>query len=408
MPQYITLSGQPFTSSPTSSNPPIQLSGSPTSGQVIIATDPTNASWNDLELPTGSVTYQEGGVASNNIFTTFAAALADIQAGGTPITMYIDGSLGQPVVLAGTYDLSLVTLSEMPNQQNVTLNINNNAQFNPAPSHITGGLSIYSYSSVPVIDLTNGQTLNLFMDQGSWLQTAGTAPFIHVGVGATCNVYLSDGAYLAGSLAGSTRPIISADAGSTFTAVNVGNWSNIGAGALDGYGTMEANLVSSSATVDAQASAYNLTNYNANVYPPSASAVYSLFYALMPGDNSATIAANAPVLFPNAGPTNGAATAASSGTFNLPTAGTYHVTWQCSIAEAGQLQVALGGVGVAYTVSGRATGTNYISGDTLVTTSSDNTLLSIINPAGNSPALTMTVSAGGTHAVAATLTIWKL
>src|ERR1035441_2466771 len=113
MPQYITLSGQPFTSSPTSSNPPIQLSGSPTSGQVIIATDPTNASWNDLELPTGSVTYQEGGVASNNIFTTFAAALADIQAGGTPITMYIDGSLGQPVVLAGTYDRSEEHTSEL-------------------------------------------------------------------------------------------------------------------------------------------------------------------------------------------------------------------------------------------------------------------------------------------------------
>jgi hypothetical protein len=136
--------------------------------------------------------------------------------------------------------------------------------------------------------------------------------------------------------------------------------------------------------------------------------VVSLFYALMPPDNSATIAAGAPVLFPGAGPTNGAATTSGPGQFNLPLVGTYHIVWQCSIDEACQLGVSLNGTLQAYTVVGRATGTNQIVGDTLIETTLPNTLLSIVNPVGNPAALTMTSIAGGTHQVAATLTIWLI
>jgi hypothetical protein len=144
---------------------------------------------------------------------------------------------------------------------------------------------------------------------------------------------------------------------------------------------------------------------------PSPGAVpYAQFFALMPGDNSATIAAGAPILFPQLGPTSGAGapTALSSSTFNLPTAGTYEVNWQASVAEAGQLQLAIGGVGLPNTVVGRATGTNQINGSTIIKTTLPNQVLSVINPAGNSPALTMTVSAGGTHSVSATLSIKQL
>jgi hypothetical protein len=132
--------------------------------------------------------------------------------------------------------------------------------------------------------------------------------------------------------------------------------------------------------------------------------LYSHFFALMPGDNSATIAANAPILFPQNGPTTGAATSLGSGLFNLPTAGTYEVTWQASIAEAGQLQLAIGGVGLPDTVVGRATPTCQIVGNSIITVSA-NSQLSVINPAGNAAALTLTPSAGGTHSVSATLTI---
>ena len=139
--------------------------------------------------------------------------------------------------------------------------------------------------------------------------------------------------------------------------------------------------------------------------PSPSGTLYSHFFALMPGDNSATIAANAPIFFPQNGPSTGAATSLGAGLFNLPTIGTYEITWQASVTEAGQLQLAIGGVGLPDTVVGRATGTTQIVGFAVITTTVVNSVLSVINPAGNTPALTMTVSAGGTHSVSATLTI---
>ena len=133
--------------------------------------------------------------------------------------------------------------------------------------------------------------------------------------------------------------------------------------------------------------------------------LYSNFFALMPGDNSATIAVGAPVLFPQNGPSNGAATSLGGGLFNLPAIGTYEITWQVSVTEAGQLQLAIGGVGLPNTVVGRAMTTDQIVGSTIITTIAINSQLSIINPVGNAAALTITPSAGGTNAVSATINI---
>lgn len=136
------------------------------------------------------------------------------------------------------------------------------------------------------------------------------------------------------------------------------------------------------------------------------------FYALMPSDNNASIAAGAAINFPTDGPIAGGVSRSSTSEFTLAAIGTYEVTWQAAVTEAGQLQLWLdsgsGAVGLAQTVVGRATGTNQIFGSTLITTSAVNSLLSVRNPAGNSPALTLTLNAGGTHAVSATLTIKRL
>jgi hypothetical protein len=136
---------------------------------------------------------------------------------------------------------------------------------------------------------------------------------------------------------------------------------------------------------------------------------FSNFFALMPGDNAATIAVGAPVLFPQTGPVPGtpAATRLAAGTFTIARTSSYKVAWQVSVAEAGQLMVALNGVGVASTVVGRATGTNQIVGNTVIAATAGD-VLSIINPTGNAAALTLTPTAGGTHAVSATLTIVDL
>jgi hypothetical protein len=140
--------------------------------------------------------------------------------------------------------------------------------------------------------------------------------------------------------------------------------------------------------------------------------VFAEFYALMPPDNAATVGAGAPVEFPRTGPTTGVIVRQTATKFVLPSIATYRVTFSVSADEPGQLVIALntggGMVELPYTVYGRATGTSLIAGDALVTTTAANSLLEIRNPAGNTPALTVTPNAGGTHAAAASLVIQRL
>jgi len=131
------------------------------------------------------------------------------------------------------------------------------------------------------------------------------------------------------------------------------------------------------------------------------------FFALMPPDNTATIAAGAPILFPQDGPASGIARLNTS-EITLPNIGIYEVTWQASVTEPGQLVLGLNGIEVASTVVGRATGTNQIVGSTLIATTAVNTLLTVRNPAANSTALTMTPIAGGADPVSATLTVKQI
>jgi len=138
---------------------------------------------------------------------------------------------------------------------------------------------------------------------------------------------------------------------------------------------------------------------------------YSLFFGRSGAegdpDYSIPVPVGSAVPFPQAGPTNGAATAASSSTFTLVAGGDYEVKWQLSVTEAGQLQVALGGVGLPDTVVGRATGTNQIVGSTIITATAGQ-VLSIINPPGNAAALTVTPEAGGNSPATGTLSIKKV
>jgi hypothetical protein len=132
-------------------------------------------------------------------------------------------------------------------------------------------------------------------------------------------------------------------------------------------------------------------------------------------DNAATVAAGAPVEFPQDGPTSNVITRLAgkpSTDFVLPSVGTYSVSFSVSVTEAGQLVIAVDSGGVMieqpYTVYGRATGTSQISGDALVTTTVANSTLELRNPAGNTPALTITPDAGGAQSVVASIVIQQL
>ncbi|MBJ6766176.1 collagen-like protein [Myxococcaceae bacterium JPH2] len=154
-------------------------------------------------------------------------------------------------------------------------------------------------------------------------------------------------------------------------------------------------------------------DYVCNGAPGPASGILSFgyFYALMPPDNAATVAAASAVEFPQNGAMSGISRASAS-QFNLPAIGVYEISWQVSVAEAGQLVLGLdSGSGVVEqpsTVVGRATGTSQLMGHVLLTTTSVNSILTVRNPSGNSPALTVTPLAGGTHPVSASLLIMQI
>jgi hypothetical protein len=132
----------------------------------------------------------------------------------------------------------------------------------------------------------------------------------------------------------------------------------------------------------------------------------------MPPDNAATVAAGTPVLFPRNGPASGGIARLNSAEFVLAGIGTYRVDFSVSVTEPGQLAVALdsgsGMVELPYTVYGRATGTSQIAGDALVTTTVANATVELRNPAGNTPALTITPLAGGAQPAVASIVIQRL
>lgn len=136
---------------------------------------------------------------------------------------------------------------------------------------------------------------------------------------------------------------------------------------------------------------------------------YADFYALMPPDNSATVAPGTDVSFPQNGPianTNIGRLGPSS--FNLGPVGTYQILFRVSVTEAGQLILTLNGQDLEYSVAGRATGTSEIVGMAIVSTTAVNSVLTVRNPAGNAASLTITPLAGGTRPVSAHLVITQI
>jgi hypothetical protein len=142
---------------------------------------------------------------------------------------------------------------------------------------------------------------------------------------------------------------------------------------------------------------------------PSGILSFADFYALMPGDNTATIPIGGDIIFPNDGPFSGAdITRLGPASFDLVNIGTYQVLFQVSIDEAAQLLLTLNNNEQAYTLVGRATGTSQLVGMVLINTVSINTVLTVRNPATSPGALTVTPNAGGPMAVSAHLIITRI
>lgn len=184
----------------------------------------------------------------------------------------------------------------------------------------------------------------------------------------------------------------------------------------DGQGLIADNAAIVAAGTSGAVSLYNSGPATIDViidmngyFAPGVALNFSDFFALMPGDNAATIAPGTDVSFPQDGPTSGSAiTRTGASSFNLSAIGSYQIMFQVSVEEAGQLILTLNGADLAYTVAGRATGTSQIVGIAVVSTTVVNSILTVRNPSGNSTALTITPVAGGTRPVSAHLVITQM
>jgi len=140
--------------------------------------------------------------------------------------------------------------------------------------------------------------------------------------------------------------------------------------------------------------------------PTGQSGIFSAadFYLITP---SPTIAPGTAINFPIDGPIFGSdIIRIDSSQFNLASIGIYQVFFQASITEPGQLSVALNNIPIS--IVGRATGTNQITSLSLLQTTTINTILTIVNPVGETTALTLTPFAGGINQVSAHLVITRI
>jgi len=159
--------------------------------------------------------------------------------------------------------------------------------------------------------------------------------------------------------------------------------------------------------------------------PPSASALgFAFFYGLTAGtgnggptDYAATVAVKTSagtgrVPFPRVGPAAAGILAIDSSSFTLPVVGTYEITFKVHTTEPGQLQLEVQGTALPETTTPNmnpTSGGHLIVGNSIITTSVINSVLAVINPTGNSAALTITPANGSqTWANAQSISIKRL
>lgn len=125
-----------------------------------------------------------------------------------------------------------------------------------------------------------------------------------------------------------------------------------------------------------------------------------------------TAAGTGRVPFPQDVSTSGGIVRVDDSSFLLPDIATYLITFRVHTTEPGQLQIELNGFAVPYTLAANmnpTSGGHPIVGISLLTTGSINSVIAVINPDGNSPALTITPADGAsTHANSQTLTILRV
>jgi len=173
--------------------------------------------------------YQEGGVAAGNVYNTWAALYAAMNAVAGPRVLQIDNSVTSPcVVPAGAYNLADVT---MVGRGTLTLlQLANGVTFTGFPTAIRDALRIDSVSAAAIYVQAAGDK-DVILDNRSVLASS-TTPFINVSSGANFQIIMNNESVLVNAGAA----VLDVDAGgngsiSEYSASSVANNTYSGAGA---------------------------------------------------------------------------------------------------------------------------------------------------------------------------------
>lgn len=172
-----------------------------------------------------------GGVAGGNVYTSWPALYAAFSKVQGPRWVWIDGSLGEPLVPAGTWNVDAAIFGAFNGTQG-TLNFESGAEFSFQYLTLTAQVVFASASSTPVAVMANEAVIELHENasiKGNPTAAWAVAP---TGVTAACVVttaILGDGSNPAIATTGSGVWVVSAF---NFAVLSDGSVSSTGAGAV--------------------------------------------------------------------------------------------------------------------------------------------------------------------------------
>jgi hypothetical protein len=138
----------------------------------------------------GSATfvYRPGGTAHNNVYTDWPSLYAAFSNVQGPRWVWIDGSLGTPLVPAGAYNVDNAIFGTygngFPAFAGGTLTFADGAVFSFTTLVLTGNLTFQSASSTPCCQMVEGGTL--YLDWEAEVNGGPLAPWANVPNGVTC------------------------------------------------------------------------------------------------------------------------------------------------------------------------------------------------------------------------------
>ena len=137
-------------------------------------------------------------------------------------------------------------------------------------------------------------------------------------------------------------------------------------------------------------------------------AEFADFYFIGTGGLSEQAAPGEDIGFPQDGPSSGGIARASESSFTLAEPGTYYVQFVLNASQCAQVLLTLNGAELDDTATGGDTAQAQVVGASLVTTDTENAVLTVRNPSENSQTFIIAPTADGNQAVASHLVILRL